>query len=96
MLPWVGGEGVVFMTRRPRVVARSVGSRVYLLHVGDAEVAPGKRLPRGRVYERETGTLHVEFWLDSIVARGYWVEFDGPESEREAVEGEVASHLRLA
>lgn len=79
-----------------QVVGQVVGQRggsAFLIHVGDAEIAPGRRLPRARVYDRTRGELFPETWLDSIVKFGYWLDFEGSDEERAAIEREVREWL---
>jgi hypothetical protein len=76
----------------PRVVAQRGGS-AFLIHVGDVEVASGRLVPRARVFDRDRRELFDEMYLDSIVKFGYWVEFEGSDEEREAIEAEVRDRL---
>lgn len=77
-----------------RVVAQSGGS-AFLIHVGDVEVASGSVVPRARVYDRSRDELFPEMYLDSIAKFGCWVEFEGSDEEREAIEGEVVERLGI-
>ena len=76
-----------------RVVGRQEHDAVYLIHTGDTEVTPGRRVPCGRVYNRPREEIHPETLLDSIVKFGGWIEFEGSDEEREAIEREVVARL---
>jgi hypothetical protein len=71
-----------------RIVAQQEGgSPSYLVEID--RHAPG----RGRVYDRARETLHPEMLLDGIAKFGGWVEVDGSEEEREAIEREVRARM---
>lgn len=77
----------------PRVVGKQENDAAFLVHTSDVEIASGIRVPCARVYDHSRSELFPETYLDSIVKFGGWVEFDGSDEKRDAIEREVGERL---